>query len=110
MPDVSPRPCGIVVRRRLRSSSVLAAWLWARLFEYLKHKLKLLAVCPGVIRTPMIEALVGTEAEAGLIAMEPIGRMGKPEEVAEAVVWLCSDAASFVTGNAMPVDGGLVAQ
>ena len=64
---------------------------------------------PGVIRTPMVEPLVGTEAEARLPAMEPIGRMGEPEEVAEAVVWLCSDAASFVTGNAMSVDGGLVA-
>ncbi len=45
-----------------------------------------------------------------IIGMEPIGRMGKPEEVAEAVVWLCSDAASFVTGHSMIVDGGLVAQ
>ena len=78
--------------------------------DYAKAGIRVNAVCPGVIRTPMVERLVGTEAEAGLIAMEPIGRMGKPEEVAEAVVWLCSDAASFVTGNAMPVDGGLVAQ
>lgn len=76
-----------------------------------KAGIRVNAVCPGVIRTPMVEPLVGDrEAEAGLIALEPIGRMGKPEEVAEAVVWLCSDAASFVTGTAMPVDGGLVAQ
>ncbi|MFV9631293.1 MAG: SDR family oxidoreductase [Methanosarcinales archaeon] len=50
------------------------------------------------------------EVKAMIIGMEPIGRMGKPEEVAEAVVWLCSDAASFVTGHSMIVDGGLVAQ
>ena len=49
------------------------------------------------------------EAEAQFVALEPVGRMGLPDEVAEAVVWLCSDAASFVTGDAMPVDGGLVA-
>src|SRR5215813_4530907 len=82
----------------------------AAALDYAKAGIRVNAVCPGVIRTPMVERLVGTEAEAGLIAMEPIGRMGKPEEVAEAVVWLCSDAAWFVTGNAMPVDGGLVAQ
>src|SRR6266508_2986710 len=82
----------------------------AAALDYAKAGIRVNAVCPGVVRTPMVERLVGTEAEAGLIAMEPIGRMGKPEEVAEAVVWLCSDAASFVTGNAMPVDGGLVAQ
>jgi NAD(P)-dependent dehydrogenase (short-subunit alcohol dehydrogenase family) len=83
----------------------------AAALDYAKAGIRVNAVCPGVIRTPMVEPLVGDpEAEAGLIAVEPIGRMGKPEEVAEAVVWLCSDAASFVTGTAMPVDGGLVAQ
>src|SRR5438132_3667938 len=72
-----------------------------------KAGIRMNAVCPGVIRTPMVKRLMGTEAEAGLIAMEPIGRMGKPKEVAEAVVWLCSNAASFVTSNAIPVDDGL---
>jgi NAD(P)-dependent dehydrogenase (short-subunit alcohol dehydrogenase family) len=48
--------------------------------------------------------------EAQIVARHPVGRMGKPEEIAEAVVWLCSDAASFVTGHTMTVDGGYVAQ
>ena len=80
--------------------------------EYAKAGIRVNVVCPGVIRTPMVERLLSgqPEAEAGFIAMEPIGRMGKPEEVAEAVVWLCSDAASFVTGYPLAVDGGLVAQ
>jgi NAD(P)-dependent dehydrogenase (short-subunit alcohol dehydrogenase family) len=80
--------------------------------EYAKAGIRVNVVCPGVIRTPMVERLLSgrPEAEEGFIAMEPVGRMGKPEEVAEAVVWLCSDAASFVTGHPMTVDGGLVAQ
>lgn len=80
--------------------------------EYARSGIRVNAVCPGVIRTPMIERATGgsAEAEAGFAALEPMGRMGTPEEVAEAVVWLCSEAASFVTGHAMAVDGGLVAR
>lgn len=80
--------------------------------EYAKSGIRVNAVCPGVIRTPMIERFTGgkAEAEAQLTAGEPVGRMGAPEEIAEAVVWLCSDAASFVTGHPMVVDGGWVAQ
>ena len=80
--------------------------------EYAQQGIRVNAVCPGVIHTPMIDRLVGgdAEAEAQFTALEPVGRMGSPAEVAQAVVWLCSDAASFVTGVAMPVDGGFVAQ
>ncbi len=76
--------------------------------EYAKKGIRVNAVCPGVIHTAMIDRITGRdkEVEKQYIAMEPIGRMGNPEEVAEAVIWLCSDAASFVTGIAMPVDGG----
>ena len=80
--------------------------------EYAEQGIRVNAVCPGVIQTAMIDRIVGgdAEAEAQFTALEPVGRMGSPAEVAQAVVWLCSDAASFVTGVAMPVDGGLVAQ
>lgn len=79
--------------------------------ENAKRSIRINAVCPGVIHTPMIDRLTGKdkEVEKQYIDMEPVGRMGKPEEVAEAVVWLCSDAASFVTGHSMPVDGGWLA-
>jgi NAD(P)-dependent dehydrogenase (short-subunit alcohol dehydrogenase family) len=70
------------------------------------------AVCPGVIRTAMIDTFVGNNAqvEQAMVSLEPVGRMGTPEEVTSAVLWLCSDAASFVTGIAMPVDGAMVAE
>ena len=76
--------------------------------EYAKEGIRVNAVCPGVIHTDMIDRLTGKdkEVEKQFTTMEPIGRMGNPEEIAEAVVWLCSDAASFITGIAMPVDGG----
>ena len=79
--------------------------------EYAAHGIRVNAVCPGVIHTPMVDRLTGKDKaiEKKYESMEPIGRMGTPEEVAEAVVWLCSDAASFVTGIAMPVDGGYAA-
>jgi NAD(P)-dependent dehydrogenase (short-subunit alcohol dehydrogenase family) len=70
------------------------------------------AVCPGIIRTAMIERYAGGDegVEAQLAAGEPIGRMGTPGEVADAVMWLCSAASGFVTGVALPVDGGWTAQ
>ncbi len=80
--------------------------------EYATKGIRINAVCPGVIRTPMVEQATGgkPELEAQFTALEPVRRMGTPEEIAEAVVWLCSDAASFVTGHPMVVDGGFVAQ
>ena len=78
--------------------------------EYAGKGLRINAVCPGVIHTAMIDRLTGMDqaAEKQFTSLEPVGRMGNPDEIAEAVVWLCSDAASFVTGIAMPVDGGFV--
>jgi NAD(P)-dependent dehydrogenase (short-subunit alcohol dehydrogenase family) len=67
------------------------------------------AVCPGLIETPMT-ADIPPEFKEPFRAQHPIGRAGTPQEVAEAVVWLCSDAASYVTGHAMAIDGAYVAQ
>jgi NAD(P)-dependent dehydrogenase (short-subunit alcohol dehydrogenase family) len=79
--------------------------------EYAQQGIRVNCVCPGVIHTPMTErGLRNPELGARLMASAPMGRVGTPEEVAEAVVWLCSDAASFVTGHTLTVDGGYVAQ
>ena len=80
--------------------------------EYAKSGIRVNAVCPGVIQTPMMERITAEQPQLGeaVVAAEPVGRAGKPEEIAESVVWLSSDAASFVTGHAMSVDGGYVAQ
>ena len=79
--------------------------------EYAAQGIRVNCVCPGYIATPMIApGMNDPKRMARIIAREPIGRVGQPEEVAEAVVWLCSDAASFVTGHTMTVDGGYVAQ
>jgi len=69
------------------------------------------AVCPGNVHTPMLEGFTGGDqaALAGMGKVTPIGRLARPAEIAEAIVWLCSDAASFVTGHAMAVDGGVLA-
>lgn len=80
--------------------------------ESAKQGIRVNVVCPGVIRTPMLDRSTGhkKEVEEQYATMEPIGRLGDPDEVAEAVIWLCSDQSSFVTGHAMAVDGGWTAQ
>src|SRR5262252_7281730 len=81
--------------------------------EYAKSGIRVNAVCPGPIDTPMLWGPGGEQVSRfidKMVAAQPGGRLGKPEEIAEAAVWLCSDAASFVTGHAMPVDGGYMAQ
>ncbi len=75
--------------------------------RWAKGGIRVNAVCPGVIETPMTAPLMADPALKALIdGMTPMGRMGTAAEIAEAVVWLCSPAASFVTGHAMVVDGG----
>ena len=76
--------------------------------DYASSNIRINAVCPGIIDTPMMDRFSGGTAEGrqAVIAQEPVGRMGNPEEIAATVVWLCSDAASFVVGHAMVVDGG----
>ena len=80
--------------------------------EYAAHGIRVNAVCPGVIHTEMIDRITGNDpaVEQQFVNLEPMGRMGTPEEIAGAALWLCSTAASFVTGHALTVDGGLVAQ
>jgi NAD(P)-dependent dehydrogenase (short-subunit alcohol dehydrogenase family) len=80
----------------------------AAALDYASSNIRINAVCPGIIDTPMMDRFTGgtTEGRERVIAQEPIGRMGKPEEIAAAVVWLCSDAAAFVVGHAMVIDGG----
>lgn len=79
--------------------------------EYGRKGIRVNAVCPGVIRTQMYERAVQADpqVEKFAVAAHPVGRLGRAQEVAAVVLWLCSDAASFVTGHAHTVDGGLTA-
>jgi NAD(P)-dependent dehydrogenase (short-subunit alcohol dehydrogenase family) len=80
----------------------------AAALDYAQANIRVNAVCPGIIDTRMMDRVTGDtpEGRQRVISQEPIGRMGRPEEIAAAVLWLCSDAASFVVGHAMVVDGG----
>ena len=76
--------------------------------EYAAKGIRINAVCPGIIETPMVMGMLETqpEAMAALMKEVPMGRLGRAEEIADAVLWLCSPASSFVIGHALPVDGG----
>lgn len=80
--------------------------------EYADRGIRINAVCPGLVNTPLMDRIYASNPELKEEAdrWQPIGRIGKPEEIAEAVIWLCSDKASFVVGHMMTVDGGLVVQ
>lgn len=80
--------------------------------EYSARNIRINAVSPGTIRTPILDPLIAGDPDfiAKIGALHPVGRIGEPPEVAAAVVWLCSDAASFVTGQNLPVDGGYTIQ
>ena len=81
----------------------------AAALEYAQQGIRINAVGPGPIETPLLEVGTGGDPHS-YSGFVPMGRIGKPEEVANAVVWLCSNAASFVTGHTLPVDGGVCAQ
>ena len=83
--------------------------------EYAAHNIRVNVICPGLIDTPMADRFVdrmqagGIDAEQFVLSLTPLKRRGTPEEIAEAAVWLCSDAASYITGHAMVIDGGFMA-
>lgn len=80
--------------------------------EYAERGIRVNDVCPGMIQTPMSDKMIaegqGAELDRMLNAFVPMKRLGRPEEIADAVVWLCSDAASYITGQSISVDGGYV--
>jgi NAD(P)-dependent dehydrogenase (short-subunit alcohol dehydrogenase family) len=79
--------------------------------EYAASGIRINAVCPGIVDTPMAAFVTKNDPDilARMVAQEPVGRLGEPREIAAAVVWLCSPAASFMVGHPMVVDGGLLA-
>ena len=84
---------------------------FAAALDYAAEGIRINAICPGIVDTEMMRRFTGDtdEGRAAVIAQEPVGRMGRPEEIAAAVLWLCSDEAAFTVGHAMVVDGGQTA-
>ena len=84
----------------------------ASALDYASKNIRINSVCPGVVQTPLLDRLIDAEPRfrETLLAETPLGRIARPEEIAEAVVWLCSDRASFITGHNLVVDGGFTAK
>ncbi|GAB4201817.1 MAG: SDR family oxidoreductase [Roseiflexaceae bacterium] len=81
--------------------------------EYAEQNIRVNAVCPSIIETPLFSGPLGVEPAqvgAAFASLQPMNRVGRPEEVAAAVVWLCSDAASYITGQGLEIDGGYLAR
>ena len=78
--------------------------------EHAKDNIRVNCVCPGGVETDMLNRFWGEEGKNQIKDLHPIGRLGKPEEIAKSVIWLCSDAASFITGQSIAIDGGYTAQ
>jgi NAD(P)-dependent dehydrogenase (short-subunit alcohol dehydrogenase family) len=96
-------------RSQTRNIPSLQAWrAWARQKCRTGLCIRINAVCPGIIHTSMLDRMMATQADAlnAMLKDVPIGRLGRPEEIASAVLWLCSSAASFMVGHALAVDGG----
>ncbi|WP_436716661.1 SDR family oxidoreductase [Roseiconus lacunae] len=90
----------------IKSANIMQARQWA--IEYAREGIRVVSVSPGAIDTPLVRASLEAQGGAGPLAnRHPIGRIGKPEEVSAAVLWLSSDDASFITGTDLEVDGGL---
>ena len=80
--------------------------------DYAQRGIRVNAICPGAIDTPMLRNAMerrGRDADDVANRLSPLGRFGRPDEIAAAVLWLCSDASSFTTGHALAVDGGMLA-
>ncbi len=90
----------------IKAANLLQARQWA--VEYARHGIRVVSVSPGAIDTPMVRASLEQQGgEAALANRHPLGRLGQPEEIARAILWLSSSDASFVTGTDLEVDGGL---
>lgn len=89
-----------------KGALVMLTKAWA--VEYAKHKIRVNCVCPGIVETDMTKPWLGSEADRAMaVAEHPIGRIGSPEDVAKAILYLVSEDSSWITGAILPVDGGI---